>query len=94
MNQTNDIFEYGILIQQKRKELFLTEERVAELADISDRELRNIESGVVIPKLDSVIKLGFALDMDLGELNVLYKVKASTSASRLTKTPWVPPMWT
>ena len=75
MNQTNDIFEYGILIQQKRKELFLTEERVAELADISDRELRNIESGVVIPKLDSVIKLGFALDMDLGELNVLYKVK-------------------
>ena len=75
MNQTNDIFEYGILIQQKRKELFLTEERVAELADISDRELRNIESGAVIPKLDSVIKLGFALDMDLGELNVLYKVK-------------------
>ena len=75
MNQTNDIFEYGILIRQKRKELFLTEERVAELADISDRELRNIESGAVIPKLDSVIKLGFALDMDLGELNVLYNVK-------------------
>lgn len=55
--------------------MHFTEEKLAELADMSDRELRNIESGAVIPKLDSVIKLGDALDMNLGELSILYKTK-------------------
>ena len=70
-----DISEFGDLIRQRRRELHLTEERLAELADMSDRELRNIESGAVIPKLDSVVKLGDALDMDLGVLNILYRTK-------------------
>lgn len=75
MDQQNRISDYGHMIRQKRRGMHFTEEKLAELADMSDRELRNIESGAVIPKLDSVIKLGDALDMNLGELNILYKTK-------------------
>lgn len=75
MDQQNRIFDYGPMIRQKRRVLHFTEEKLAELVDMSDREIRNIERGTVIPKLDSVIKLGDALDMDLGELNILYPIK-------------------
>ena len=49
----------------------MTEEKLAELTDRSDREIRNIESGVSIPKLDTVIKISNALNMEIGDLTPL-----------------------
>lgn len=60
--------EFGKLIHEKRRSLHLTEETLAERSDLSDRHLRNIESGNAMPKLDTVIKLGNALNINLGEL--------------------------
>lgn len=62
---------YGQLIHEKRRLLNLTEERLAEHTDISDRHIRNIENGTTIPKLDTIIKLANALNMNLGDLEDL-----------------------
>ncbi len=62
---------YGQLIHNKRLSLKLTEEQLAENTDISDRHLRNIEKGNTIPRLDTVIKLCHALNMNLGDLDEL-----------------------
>ncbi len=62
---------YGKLIRNKRRSLNLTEEKLAEDTDMSDRHLRNIEKGTTMPKLDTVIKIGNALNMNLGELGNL-----------------------
>lgn len=62
---------YGQLIHNKRLSLKLTEEQLAENTDISDRHLRNIEKGNTIPRMDTVIKLCHALNMNLGDLDEL-----------------------
>ena len=63
-------------VRKKRKELSLSEEELAWRANISDRELRNIEHGKVNPKLDSVISLCVQLSIDIGELALIYPVEA------------------
>lgn len=68
---------YGQLIHDKRRSLNMTEEKLAEDTDMSDRHIRNIEKGNTVPKLDTVIKLGNALQMNLGELDDL-KAKEQT----------------
>ena len=62
---------YGQIVHAKRISLKLTEQKLAEHTDISDRHLRNIERGITVPKLDTVIKLGKSLNMNLGELSDL-----------------------
>ena len=62
---------YGEIIHNKRKSLKLTGEELAEYSDMSTRHLRNIEKGVTVPKLDTVIKLGKSLNMNLGDLGEL-----------------------
>ena len=62
---------YGEIIHNKRKSLKLTEEKLAEYSDMSTRHLRNIEKGVTVPKLNTVIKLGKSLNMNLGDLGEL-----------------------
>ena len=62
---------YGQIIRDKRCSLKLTGEKLAEHTDMSVRHLRNIEKGNTVPKLDTVIKLGNALKMNLGDLNEL-----------------------
>ena len=73
--KNNGISEYGELVRQKRRASELTEENLAERIEMSDRQIRNIEKGITIPKLDTVIKIGTALDMNLGELNALGRQK-------------------
>lgn len=62
---------YGKIIHDKRRSLKLTEEILAEHSNMSPRHLRNIEKGITIPKLDTVIKLGRSLSMNLGDLGEL-----------------------
>ncbi|MBQ8496054.1 MAG: helix-turn-helix transcriptional regulator [Clostridia bacterium] len=70
-----DISKYGKLIRKKRVDSGLTEEQLAEFSDLSDREIRNIESGRSMPKLDTVLKIAYALKMDVGELSVLIRTE-------------------
>ena len=65
------IYIYGNMIHEKRISLGLTEEKLAELCDISDREIRNIEAGITVPRFDTVLKLARALEMDIGDFNIL-----------------------
>ena len=69
------IYLDGNLVHEKRISKNLTEEYLAEVCDISDRSLRYIEAGRVVPKLDTVLKIAGALDMDVGELNDLVEVR-------------------
>ena len=69
--KTDDTTNYGQIFHIKRIDIKMTEEKLAELIDMSDREIRNIESGESIPKLDTVIKISNALDMDIGDLTPL-----------------------
>ena len=73
--KSSEISEYGQLVRQKRRASELTEETLAERIEMSDRQIRNIEKGTTVPKLDTVIKIGNALDMNLGELNALGETK-------------------
>jgi len=74
------IYLYGDIIREKRISKNLTEEYLAEICDISDRSLRYIEAGHVVPKLDTVLKIAGALCMDIGELNDLIEVELSAYA--------------
>ncbi|MGP9490648.1 helix-turn-helix transcriptional regulator [Glutamicibacter sp. 287] len=51
----NSLSEIGFAIQQSRKENGLTQEQLAELADISERTLRAIETGVGNPSITAVL---------------------------------------
>ena len=73
-----DILKFGKIIHKKRNQIGFTEEQLAEFSDLSDREIRNIEAGRSVPKLDSVLKLAHALNMDVGELGVLIKTEDLT----------------
>lgn len=70
-SKTNDNSSYGQMIHEKRRAINMTEEKLAELIDRSDKEIRNIESGTSIPKLDTVIRISDALDMEIGDLTPL-----------------------
>lgn len=67
----SDVLIYGQMVHEKRRAIKMTEEKLAELTDRSDKEIRNIESGASIPKLDTVIRISNALDMEIGELTPL-----------------------
>ena len=68
------IYLYGDKVHEKRISKNLTEEYLAELCDMSDRSLRYIEAGHVVPKLDTALKIAGALGMDVRELNELIEV--------------------
>ena len=72
---TIDVLKYGKLVHQKRIHLGFTEEQLAEFSDLSDREIRNIESGRSVPKLENVLKIAYALKMDVGELSALIQTE-------------------
>ena len=68
------IWKYGLFIHEKRIFSGFTEEKLAELCDISDREVRNIESGHSIPRLDTALKLAHALSMNVGDLAIFIEI--------------------
>ncbi len=52
----------GERIRKRRRELGMTQARVAELCDVSDQYLSNIERAVSIPSTEVVMRLAVALD--------------------------------
>lgn len=61
--------EFGALVRRYREEKHYSREKLAELCDISDRCISNIERGVSNPKLDTVIKLCRECGIDIGLLD-------------------------
>lgn len=57
-----DYISIGRRIARRRKQLNLTQMKVAELADISEPYLSNIERAVSIPSTEVVMRLAAALD--------------------------------
>ena len=52
----------GKNIARRRKELHLTQEKLSEMADISNTFMSNIECGRSIPSTEVIMRLAFALD--------------------------------
>ena len=57
-----DYHAIGERVAHRRRELRLTQAKVAELCDISDQYLSNIERAVSIPSTEVVMRLAAALD--------------------------------
>lgn len=57
-----DYISIGRRIARRRKQLNLTQMKVAELADISEPYLSNIERAVSIPSTEVIMRLAAALD--------------------------------
>lgn len=71
---------FGGLIRAKRKEQNLKIKELSARCGISNRGYGNIELGHASPKLDHLLSIAAALDIDLGELNYL-KPEAGKSES-------------
>lgn len=62
MNTPNDI---GQVIQARRKSLKISQQDLAEIAGVSERTIGAIERGVGNPALDTLLKIGEVLGMEL-----------------------------
>ncbi len=62
---------FGEMIRVKRLERSITQERLAELADLSTRQVVAIEKGAVDPKLSTLLRVCGVLGIDIGELKYL-----------------------
>ena len=66
MNQPN----LGLKVADLRQQKGLTQERLAEMCEVSPRTIQRIESGEVDPRAYTLHCLGEALDFDFGEESV------------------------
>lgn len=57
-----DYLQIGKRIARRRKQLCLTQAKVAELAEISEKYMSNIERATSIPSTEVVMRLAIALD--------------------------------
>ena len=63
--------EFGALVRRYRKDKHYSRETLAELCDVSDRGIGNIERGVSEPKLGTIVKLCKQCGIDIGLLSYL-----------------------
>lgn len=60
--------DFGLFIREKREALGASREHFAELCCVSDKCIANIELGKSIPKLNTVLAMCRACNVDIGEL--------------------------
>lgn len=60
-----DIKEIGATVRERRKILRITQEDLADISEISERTLRDIEKGLANPELESLTKLCELLGLEL-----------------------------
>lgn len=63
---------FGRKIRNCREENNLTIEQLAELCNMSDRCISDIELGKSDPKISTVLSICYNLNINLGELNSFY----------------------
>lgn len=59
---------FGKRLRSLREQQGLTQEQLAELSGLSDRQIRNYESGRQAPQFDNLEKLRKALDIPIRDL--------------------------
>jgi len=67
-NPQNELERFGKMLRERRLELGMTVETLAEKANRSDREVRDIELGKAEPKLRTALLLCEACHVDVGDL--------------------------
>ncbi len=65
--------DLGLKVAELRQQKQLTQQRLAELCEVSLRTIQRIESGEVDPRAYTVHCLGTALDFDFGEQNTAHE---------------------
>jgi len=60
-----DIKQIGTALKERRKFLKITQENLADISEISERTLRNIEKGLANPELESLMKLCEVLGLEI-----------------------------
>lgn len=83
-----DFIKLGDLLYNKRNSLGYTQDTVAAIIDICDRTLRNIEYGLVVPDIETIMKLWdlyelspdelfefYSRDEAMNEMRIMYKSK-------------------
>ncbi len=61
----------GQLVREHREKKKLTIEQLAELCNVSDRCISNIERDISLPKADTLVMICRALEIDIGELEAI-----------------------
>lgn len=67
-----DFVKLGEYLYNKRNSLGYTQETVAAIIDISDRTLRNIEYGLVVPDIETIMELWDLYELSSDELFSFY----------------------
>ena len=67
-NPQNELERFGKMIRERRTVLGMTVETLAEKANRSDREVRDIELGKAEPKFRTTLLLCDVCKVDIGEL--------------------------
>ena len=68
-----DTVELGTFLKKKRKEKHLTQQNVADIINITERALSNIENGKSEPELDTVLKLCDLYGISGNEIDIFYQ---------------------
>jgi len=72
---------FGKAIRQRRRELDLTQEALAERADLHRTFISLIERGETSPSLENIERLAQALDISISDFFFKYKVEISPENS-------------
>ncbi|MGC3964140.1 MAG: helix-turn-helix transcriptional regulator [Rhodocyclaceae bacterium] len=73
--------QFGLVVRTQREALALSQEQLAERADLNRSYLGEIERGVAMPSLATVIKLAAALGVTPSSLLARYEEGAPPAAS-------------
>ncbi len=73
--------DMGMRIKEKRKELKLTQEMLAEMLGISVKHLSEVERGIAGLSIDNLVHLSYVFDVSID-----YLIKGSVSESRWNAT--------
>ncbi|MFA9439371.1 helix-turn-helix domain-containing protein [Uliginosibacterium sp. sgz301328] len=73
--------QFGLVVRTQREALALSQEQLAERADLNRSYLGEIERGVAMPSLATVIKLAAALGVTPSFLLARYEESAPSAAS-------------
>ncbi len=77
---------FGRLVRQLRTARALTQERLAERADLSADTIRRLEHGAFSPSLETLFKLGVGLDTGLASLFATFEGSDDATARELLAT--------
>lgn len=61
----------GQYVRSHREEKKLTIENLAEMCNVSDKCISNIELDISIPKTDTFFRICHVMDVDMGDLNMI-----------------------